>query len=393
MKAIYIPVGATGHILSSLPMVGELVAHGVEMIYFAPESCRAQVELSGAQFCCVPAVAAKDASVECDQDFVAGLPLVFLSEAEGVIDKILPVAQAFEPDVIIADELALAGRLVAAYLRKPLVMVFTSFAPCRQFSICRYWPAYTDDHPARAKARQIAERFTRQYGVRHLDIYEIFEGKGELNISTLIRDFQPAGDSFGDDFLFAGAQIGPRAPADAWQPSGDGKPLLYTSLGSLFNNWPEFYSMLFPLVREMDIHVLCALGRALTVRDLGDIPDNVTLVSFAPQLDVLAHADYFITHAGTGSAMEALYYGVPCVCIPQMDEQILAARQMVRLGVASTSMVRAEVTEETLRDALTRLMREPHYRERAQVLARRMRETGGSACAANAILDFIRSRA
>ena len=157
----------------------------------------------------MPAVAAKDASVECDPDFVAGLPLVFLSEAEGVIDKILPVAQAFEPDVIIADELALAGRLVAAYLRKPLVMVFTSFAPCRQCAICRYWPAYTDDHPARAKARQIAERFTRQYGVRHLDIYEIFEGKGELNISTLIRDFQPAGDSFGDDFLFAGAQIGP----------------------------------------------------------------------------------------------------------------------------------------------------------------------------------------
>ena len=208
----------------------------------------------------------------------------------------------------------------------------------------------------------------------------------------IIRAFQPAGDSFGDNFLFAGAQIGPRAEAGSWQPPQDGKPLLYTSLGSLFNNWPEFYQMLFPVVRELDLHVLCALGKALTPQDLSDIPANVTLLPFAPQLDVLAHADYFITHAGTGSAMEALYYGVPCVCIPQMDEQILTARQMVRLGVASTSMVRAEVTEDSLRDALLRLMREPHYRERARAMSRQMRETGGSACAANAIIDFIKAK-
>lgn len=392
MKAIYIPVGATGHILSSLPMVGELVARGVETIYFAPESCRAQVELSGAHFHPIPAVAARGKSVECDQDFIAGLPLVFLGEADGVIGEILPVARAFDPDIVIADELALAGRLVAAALHKPLVMVFTSFAPCERFSICRYWPAYTDDHPARAQAREIAQRFTRKYGVKPLDIYEIFEGLGDLNISTLIRAFQPAGDSFGDNFLFAGAQIGPRAEAGSWQPPQDGKPLLYTSLGSLFNNWPEFYQMLFPVVRELDLHVLCALGKALTPQDLSDIPANVTLLPFAPQLDVLAHADYFITHAGTGSAMEALYYGVPCVCIPQMDEQILTARQMVRLGVASTSMVRAEVTEDSLRDALLRLMREPHYRERARAMSRQMRETGGSACAANAIIDFIKAK-
>ena len=392
MKAVYIPVGAAGHVLASLPMVGELVARGVEMLYFAPESFRAQIELTGAAFVPMPAVAAKESSVDCGQDFIAGLPLVFLGEADGVIDGILPVIEAFGPDVVIADELALAGRLVAAKLRLPLVMVFTSFAPCETFSICRFWPEYTDAHPARAEARRIAERFTRKYGVRHLDVYEIFEGRGDFNISTLIRAIQPGGETFGDDFLFAGAQIGPRVESGTWQPPQDGRPLLFTSLGSLFNNWPEFYRMLFPIVRELDMHVLCSIGRALTPEDIGPVPENVTLTPFAPQLDVLAHADYFITHAGTGSAMEALYYGVPCVCIPQMDEQMLTARQMVRLGVASTSMLRAEVSEESLRDALMRLIEEPHYRESAQKLARQMRETGGCACAANAVMDFMRGR-
>lgn len=391
MKAIYIPVGAAGHVLASLPMVEELSAHGAQVTYFAPEPFRAQVEAAGASFCPIPAVAAKEKSIDCDQDFIAGLPLVFLGEADGVIDTILAEAQRDPPDVVICDELALAGRLAAARLHLPLIMVFTSFAPCEKFSICRFWPEYTDAHPARAQARRIAERFSRDYGVRHLDIYEIFEGIGDFNISTLTRAIQPAGETFGDNFLFAGAQIGTRPEHGTWQPPTDGRPLLYTSLGSLFNNWPEFYRMLFPIVREMDLHVLCSIGQALTPADLGDIPPNVELLPFVPQLDVLAHADYFITHAGTGSAMEALYYGVPCVCIPQMDEQMLTARQMVRLGVASTSMLRAEVTESSLRDALTRLMREPHYRENAQLHARQMRETGGSACAAKAILDFIQS--
>ena len=174
MKAVYIPVGAAGHVLASLPMVDELVAHGVEMLYFAPEAFRAQVELTGATFCPMPAVAAKDDSVDCGQDFVAGLPLVFLGEADGVIDGILPTIESFAPEVILTDEL-------------PLIMVFTSFAPCETFSICRFWPEYTDAHPARAAARRIAERFTKKHGVRHLDVYEVFEGKDDFNISTLIR--------------------------------------------------------------------------------------------------------------------------------------------------------------------------------------------------------------
>lgn len=41
MKLAYIPVGAGGHILASLPMIGEMVKKGVEVNYFAPESFRA----------------------------------------------------------------------------------------------------------------------------------------------------------------------------------------------------------------------------------------------------------------------------------------------------------------------------------------------------------------
>ena len=389
MKAVYIPVGAAGHVLASLPMVGELVARGVEMLYFAPEAFRAQVELTSAAFVPMPAVAAKDSSVDCGQDFIAGLPLVFLGEADGVIDGILPVIEAFAPDVVLADELALAGRLAAAKLRLPLIMIFTSFAPCETFSICRFWPEYTDANPARAEAKRIAERFTRKYGVRHLDIYEIFEGRGDFNISTLIRAIQPGGETFGDDFLFAGAQIGPRVEQDAWTPPQDGRPLLFTSLGSLFNNWPEFYQMLFPIVRELDVHVVCALGDALRPEDLHPVPDNVTLLPFAPQLQILPHTDCFITHAGTGSAMEALYFGAPCVCLPQMEEQQLTAARMLHTGIACASIARAELTPQRLAHAIDTALHDGAFLARAREASRLARAQSSAEGAAQAILRFM----
>jgi MGT family glycosyltransferase len=392
MKAIYIPLGAPGHILASLPMVGSLVKKGVEVTYFAPEAFRSQVELTGALFSPIPAVAAQGGSVDAGTDFIAGIPLVFLSEAEGVIDTILPVVEKNMPDVVIADEIGLAGRLVAAKYHLPLVMMFTSYAPNRAFSISRFWPVYPDDNPARAAANKIADRLTAEYGVKHLDIYEIFEGIGDFNIVTQPKSFHPGAETCGDNFFFAGAQVAPRADSGTWQAPTNGKPLLYTSLGSLFNNWPEFYQMLFPIVKDMDINVLCSLGKVLKPKDLGEIPANVTTMAFTPQLEVLEHCDYFITHAGTGSAMEALYYGVPCLCIPQMDEQMLTADRMVELKLASAALRKPQVTEETLKKALTELIDNPVYTKNAKRVSKEMNEEGGCDRAAQVVIDFMRSR-
>ena len=390
MKAVYIPVGATGHILSSLPMIGELVKKGVEVTYFAPDAYKAQVEKSGAKFKSFPDVQG-GGSVDAGDDFIAGIPLVFLGMAIGVIDTIMEELQADMPDVIITDELALAGRLAAWKLNLPLVMMYTSYAANDHFSISRFWPVYPDTHPARAKALEIAKDLQAKYGGKLLDVYEIFEGKGDFNIVTQPKSFHPAGDTFSDDFFFAGAQIAPRDGDGTWQAPTNGKPLLYTSLGSLFNNWPEFYQMLFPVVKDMDINVLCSLGNTLKPEDLGEIPANVQVMAFTPQLEVLEKADYFITHAGTGSVIEALYYGVACVCIPQMDEQIFTAGRMLELNLASRVLKKPEVTEDTLREALTELINNPKYKANAQKMSDEMHEHGGCERAAQAVVNYINS--
>lgn len=387
MKAAYIPVGASGHILASLPMVSALVRKGAEITYFAPEQHRAQIEATGARFVSMPAVAAKAGSVSGGHDFIASLPLVFLSEADGVIGSIMPELEHVKPDVLLVDELAIAGRLAAKKLGIPLVMVFTSFAPSKRFSICRDWPIYPDTHPARVAAAGLANKFAKEYGVPAYDIYGIFETVGDFNVSVLTREFQPEGDTFGDNFCFAGPQIAHRAGGDWTPPPGDA-PLLYTSLGSLFNYWPEFYQMLFAVVRELPIRILCSLGKTLKPDDFINVPENVTLTPFVPQLDVLSHASFFITHAGTGSAMEAMYFGVPCICLPQMEEQWTTASRMAQLGLSIGTLRRETLTEPLLREALTSLIANREMQERSRLLGEQLRSVNGAEIAANAIWDY-----
>lgn len=267
-------------------------------------------------------------------------------------------------------------------------MMFTSYAPGKTFSIFRTWPDFPDS-PARAKAAEFAAQFQQEYGGPLLTPSEIFEATADFNISTLTKDFQPGGEAFGDSFFFAGAQIAPRAGDGSWQPPTNGKPLLYTSLGSLFNNWPEFYKMLFPVVKDLDINVLCSLGKAIKPEDLGEIPENVTTMAFTPQLEVLRHTSYFLTHAGVGSVMEALYNGVPMMCIPQMDEQIFTAHRMEELGITSGVLLKEQVTEESLRRVLTELINNPKYTENARAIGEDMHRNGGCEKAAQAVIDYV----
>ena len=389
MKAAYIPVGSGGHILSSLPMITELVKKGVEVDYYAPESQRAHVEITGAKMRVFPEVQERYSGPYMGkEEFLAVIPLVFLGMAKEAIDAIMAGLQENRPDVIIADEMALAGRLAAWKLGIPLVMMFTSYAPGQEFSIFRTWPDFPDS-PARKAALEMAEAFQKEYGGPLLTPSEIFEGTADFNISTLTREFQPGGESFGERFFFAGAQIAPRAGDGSWQPPQNGKPLLYTSLGSLFNNWPEFYRMLFPVVKDLDVNVLCSLGKTIKPEDLGEIPANVTTMAFTPQLEVLRHTSFFLTHAGVGSVMEALYNGVPMMCIPQMDEQIFTAHRMEELGITSGVLLKEEVTEESLRKVLTELIENPVYGEKARAMGEQMRREGGCDKAAQAVIDYV----
>ena len=69
---------------------------------------------------------------------------------------------------------------------------------------------------------------------------------------------------------------------------------------------------------------------------LGEIPPNFLIKSFLPQLEILRRSDLFITHAGFNSVTEALYFGVPMLALPQVNDQHMVAKRLSLLQLGLT---------------------------------------------------------
>ena len=122
---------------------------------------------------------------------------------------------------------------------------------------------------------------------------------------------------------------------------------------------------------------------------LKDIPANVEVGQMVPQLDILSQASVFITHAGMGGTGEAIYYGVPMIAIPQMEEQAITARQIEKLGLGCAFLDKNAITSESLKAAIVKLLTEPSYRATALDFSQDMKSLGGATASADAVMRFL----
>jgi len=394
MHVAIITIGAFGHVLPTLPYLKVLTSRGVRVTYCSSENFRKTITDRGAEFVPFETNLTNQGKPADDigKNLIAELPLRFLAEAGFVASQLLPVLAQDKPDVIVHDQLAIAGRLLAKALDLPTIQFYTSFSANEHFSVARNFPTVPADDPARLAADQLAEKISAEYGIKHLGLFEIFEDKGDLNISVLQRKFHPAGDTFDDSFIFTGAQIAPRDNSGTWQPPAGDRPLVYASLGTLFNDQPEFYKMLFAAVKDLPVNLVTAIGNSVKPESLGEIPANVTTGAYLPQLDILEKASLFVTHAGTGSVMESIYYGVPMIGIPQMPEQIFTAMQLEKLGLGKAIIDKEQLTAELLHAKIKKMIGDPSYRQTAADFMADMRNSGGASLTAQSIIDFVNNR-
>ncbi|WP_130838631.1 macrolide family glycosyltransferase [Lachnoclostridium sp. Marseille-P6806] len=402
MHIAVVSLGAFGHVNPTLALVTELVRRGERVTYFTTEEFRRIIEPTGAKFVPVHswmaendpqkrgAKTAEDENKE--KDSVAALvPFLFLNEARAYIDDILEVLEEDRADAIVHDFAGIAGTAAADALHIPNVMLYTSYPSNESYSVAESFSGVPADHPLRIAADRIAEELAAKYGCRRMTVKEIFDGQGDLNLVLMQKRLVPGSGSFDDSFVFTGVQIGERPAFGTWRRPDNGKPLLYSSLGTAFSNWPEYYPILFDAVRELDINVFAALG-PVDPASLPDVPANVELRQMVPQLDILSQADIFITHAGMGGTGESIYYGVPMIAIPQMDEQAITARRIEETGLGLAFYDKRSITSASLREAIERILKDPTYKKTAEEFSEDMRSLGGTPATADALLNFLGGR-
>lgn len=397
MHIAIVSLGAFGHINPTLSLTTELVKAGHRVTYFTTEAFREVIEPTGAKFVPMQSWMAdhdkhnesKEEKKEGEEENVAAaVPFLFLNEAGAFIEDVLRVLREDRPDAILHDFAGIAGTMASDILGVPNVMLYTSYPSNGSYSVAASFEGVPEDHPLRIAADQIADGYAAKYGCRKMTVKEIFDGQGDLNLVMMQKRLVPNYETFDDSFVFTGVQIGKRSTFGTWKAPDNGKPLLYSSLGTAFNNWPEYYPILFDAVRDLDINVFAALG-AVDPDSLQDVPANVELGKMVPQLDILSQASVFITHAGMGGTGESIYYGVPMIAIPQMDEQAITAREIERNGLGFAFLDKKALTSDMLKEKIQILLNDPSYKEKVNEFSADMKALGGAKASVDALIAFL----
>jgi MGT family glycosyltransferase len=233
----------------------------------------------------------------------------------------------------------------------------------------------------------------QSYNVPTFDLREFFLNKEPLNIVALPRAFQPGGEFFDESYAFVGSCVpAQRTVVDFPYERLGQQPIIYISLGTVFNTSSTFFRTCLNVFRGMDQHVVIACGDRVDIASLGPIPDHIIIQPYVPQLDLLRRSRLFITHAGMNGVLEALTLGVPMLMIPQMLEQTMNARQVVAQG-SGIILEKEQVTQESLGDAIAQMLGDQRYTERAHDLSKVLGESHGPQQAADVILAHAHSMA
>jgi zeaxanthin glucosyltransferase len=107
-----------------------------------------------------------------------------------------------------------------------------------------------------------------------------------------------------------------------------GKKIIYASMGSQTvaygNICHTFFDAILQVMclKEMkDFHLVLSVGRGNEEREMRALSDNVSIVPWVSQLDILQVSSLAIIHGGLGTVKECIYYGVPMVVIPIVRDQ------------------------------------------------------------------------
>ncbi len=149
----------------------------------------------------------------------------------------------------------------------------------------------------------------------------------------------------------------------------DGRPLIYASCGTIQNRLEHIFRAIVAACAPLDAQTVIALGsNALSPELFAPTPENIKVVTYAPQSELLRHASVCITHAGLNTTLDCLEHGVPMVAIPIASEQPGIAMRIVNMG-AGVVIPLPHAMADRIQSEVNRLLSEPGFREHAGIAA------------------------
>ncbi len=385
-KIVFFCIPAHGHTNPTLGVVKELVSRGHNVWYYSYNIMREKIESAGATFISCDKYDTEQKLNAKDSNRV-GKDLAFSTKilvdtTLALDDKVCKEMEELNPDIIVADSMALWGKAVALKLGIPFVSSTTTFA--------------FNKHSAKIMKQGIGDllkmlfampktskqvKRLRDKGYPVNNIIDIIGN--DDNTHTIVytsSEFQPCSETFSEKYAFVGPSV--RPATDKTEKNKD--KLIYISMGTVNNDMLHFYRSCISSLENTDYQVIMSVGNQVSLEDFGNIPENISVYTHVDQIAVLEKADVFVSHCGMNSVNESLYFEVPLVMLPQTSEQKGVAERVLELGAGIKP---DKANGDSVLCAINKIFSDDTYAQNARKIADGFKKSSGAKGAADKIIQ------
>lgn len=328
-----------GHVNSVLPFAFAAARAGHDVVFATGPDLVDHVRRRGLNTLAVgPSHAAAGGRAALSIDY-------FLETAAGRADDLVPWAAGWRPDLVVHDEIELAGAITAAV------------SGARNIA---HGIGLTRGPEVATAFAAAAAPLMRHWGV---DIAHV-RGDGYLTLCP------PALDPDATDPSWAQ----PVRPQPGLPDPGDSLPerfadlphprTVHLTLGTVFHDAPAVFAAALRGLSDMDVNVVGSVGPAADPAAFGPQPDHVLLAPYIPHALLLPHCDLVVSQGGAGVVLGTLAAGLPHLALPQGADQFGNAARLQGTGAGRT-LASAGLTAAAVTAAAQALLTDPAHRAAA----------------------------
>lgn len=307
----------------------------------------------------------RDTGTTAGQAFLDGYVLPLARFIIGAVDR---AVESFEPDVLVVDQHAVAGALVAFRRGIPWAGLLPSSMALHQDRSADF-----DSWVSGPLAKLCVE-----HGLPEIDPLSVLYSPhlqvaftttaltGPVDVPPHVVLVGPAIAERPDDVPF---------PLDWLDPA---RRHVLVTVGTLnVDVAADFHRRVVDALDGERVQGIVAAP----ADSLPDLPEHVLAIPRVPMFDLLPHMDAVVCHGGLNTVCEALSHGVPLVVAPITLDQPITAGQIVRAG-AGIRVDFGTASSAELSGVIEAVLSEPSYRDAAHRVGESFRAAGGAPVAA-----------
>jgi UDP:flavonoid glycosyltransferase YjiC (YdhE family) len=363
MRILFSSTRGAGHLQPLLPYARALVARRHEVAVAAPEEVSKTVRDAGLPHLpfdhpgddsLAPIWARLRGASEAEMMTIGARELFAGVNAKTALPKLQATIRAWRPDLVVRDSVEY-GALVAAEARG----VRHARVAVHSVSFEEVFPPLVG---APVDALRAAAGLPPDDGasLRAEPVFSSFPAS---------LDRVPDGSRMQAPLRARAVEAAPSVGPAAWAPTGDPRPLVYITFGSIVGSTPHLrsvYRTSLDAVADLPVRALLTTGRGLEPGALGTIPANVHVEEWIPQRDILPRAAALVCHGGSGTLLGGLAAGLPSVIVPLGADQPHNGRLVAAAG-AGLTLIKPDA--DALRAAVQTALDGPELRLQARRFA------------------------